>query len=199
MTQSREDEALLLLTARRWIEAGNDRLHRISYQEQPIPSVVPEDLRRGLRAWDRYLQATGGKAPTNMAQQAGYTYFQLVEIGATDPAEAEANAAGSARAFLIASKKDHDLSTLSNVAIGQYFNGEFAAGDKTAREAAKKIKKSREWVVKQQLAEYRERAERFRDRVKKGAEELEATGEDELGVPIKGYGSRAGINGGEPE
>ena len=200
--KSPRDEELLLLTARRWIEAGNDRLNKIEFRQNPIPSVVPDDLKRGLEAWRKYLAATGGESPAHMAELAGYTYFQLVEIGSTDPAEAEANAAGAARALRIAAKKKHTLSTLSLLAINEYFNGGLAAGDRAARTAAATVKGGRDAIesrdVLEQLNEYKERGEKFVARVKKGFETLEESGEEELETPIKGYGAPAGINGYEP-
>jgi hypothetical protein len=192
------DRKRLLATMRAWIEAGDDRLSRIDTRTQPIPSAVSEDLKAGLRAWNRYLRQTGGKAGADAAELAGYAFFQLVEIGSREPSEAEANAAGAARALRIAGRQRPTLFTLSNLAIHEYFNGEYAAGDRAARGAAADIKKSESKSVIEQLDEYRERAERFRGRLKRGAEELRESGEEELDAPIKGYGAPAGINGYEP-
>jgi hypothetical protein len=192
-----EDKEVLLTTTRKWIEAGNDRLSRRDRATQPIPSAVSEDFSIGLRAWNRYLKLTGGKAGADIAEMAGGTFFQLVEIGSTDPSEAEANAAGAARALQIAGAQRPNLYTLSNLAVYEYFNGEYAAGDRAAEGAAAGIRKSESKSVIEQLDEYRERGERFVREVKRGAEALRESGEEELPAPIKGYGSPAGLNQGQ--
>jgi hypothetical protein len=197
LARNPEDKQQLLATMQAWIEAGNNRLSATEYRTHPIPSAVSEDFKAGLRAWNRYLKQTGGEADAEIAELASGTFFQLVEIGSTDPGEAEANAAGAARAQRIAGKQQPTLYTLSNLATYQYFNGEYAAGDRSARGAAADVDK-RPDIVFEQLDAYRERAEKFRRRLKRGAEELRESGEEELETPIKGYGSAAGINGYEP-
>lgn len=90
---------------------------------------------------------------------------------------------------------------LSNLATYEYFNGEFAAGDRAAKAAAAEVTEPGDLEPRDvigQLNEYKERGEKFVARVKRGAEELEETGEEELENPIKGYGAPAGINGYEP-
>ena len=140
------------------------------WYEQAVAQIDVDRLRELI------VDMTGIASPTGQeAELAGYVYFQLVEIGSTDPVEAKANAAGAARAFQIAVKEHHELSALSNLAAFQYFNGELAVGDRTAREAAKEVPKSQAWVVEEQLGEERKRAEKFLSRVKRGAEELEET------------------------
>jgi ribonuclease HI len=190
-----EDKKLLLAVMQAWIEAGNDRLSKVDTRTQPIPSAVSEDFGAGLRAWNHYLRQTGGKAGADIAELAGDTFFKLVEIGSTDPSEAEANAAGAARALRIAGKLRPTLYTLSNLAVYEYFDGEYAAGDRAAEGAAADIRKSESKSVIEQLDEYRERAERFNRRVKRGTETLRESDEAKLPVPIKGYGSPAGLNG----
>jgi hypothetical protein len=195
------DEGLQLNTMKAWIRAGADRLEAINTRTDPIPPAVVEDYKSGLRAWNDYLQLTDGEASRDSAETVAVAYFQLVEIGSRDPSEATANAAGAVRAEKIVCKHDAVLYTLSNLAIYHYFNGEYPAGDKAAKEAAADIKagdaiKPREVI--EELNEYKELGEKFVGRVKQGSETLEETGEEELETPIKGYGSPAGINGYEP-
>lgn len=195
------DEKLLLATMYAWIGAGSEKLEQIDTRTDPIPRSAAEDYRAGLRAWNEYLRQTGGKAGAHVAVYAGEAFFAMVEIGSTDPEEAKADAAGSARALRIACKHQGDLYNLSNLAIHEYFNDEFAAGDRAARRAAEKapeesVLKPREVIA--QLNEYKERGEKFVARVKRGFKTLEETGEDALETPIKGYGAPSGINGYEP-
>lgn len=204
LAKNPDDEKLLLRTMRVWIQAGADRLEAIDTFTKPIPvpAAVREDYEAGLRAWNEYLDQTGDEAGRDVAQTAAVTYFQLVEIGSRSPREATANAAGAVRAQRIVCRHDPLLYTLSNLASYQYFNGEYAAGDRAAREAAAEVRgvgaaiKPREVI--EELNEYKELGERFVARVKRGFKTLEETGEEELETPIKGYGSPAGLNGYEP-
>jgi hypothetical protein len=196
-----DDEKLLLKTAKAWIRAGAERLEAISPRNDPIPPAVKEDYEAGLGAWERYLRRTAGEASREAGEQAGTTYFQLVEIGSRDPNKATANVAGALRAEEIVCKLEPILFTLSDLAIYHYFNGENAAGDKAAREAAASVSEDHAiepYEVIEQLDEYKERGEKFAERVRRGFEILEETGEDELDYVIKGYGAPAGLNGYEP-
>ena len=197
LAKSPEDEQALLAVTRAWIEAGDTKLNETDTTTQPVPSAVAKDFRAGIRAWNRYLRQTGGKAGADIAELAGATFFSLVEIGSSDPGEAEANAAGAVRALRIAGRQRPTLYTLSNLAAYEYFDGENAAGDRAARRAAAGTTKAEARGVIEQLDEYRERGEAFVRQVKAGKEKLRESGEEELSAPIKGYGSRAGINGGK--
>lgn len=197
LAKSPDDKKALLALMRIWIKAGNNRLGKVANTAtEPIPSAVSEDFRAGLRAWNRYLKA-GGEANVNSAEVASGTYFQLVEIGSRNLAEVESNAAGAARAQRIAGQLRPNLFTLSNVAVYDYFNGEFAAGDKAAKGAAADVTPKEAKGVEVELDEYRERGEKFTKRVRRAAELLRESGQEQLPTPLKGYGSPAGINGGE--
>lgn len=160
-----------------------------------MPVFTNESADGPLETWNRYLQQTDGEAGANIAELAGETFFKLVEIGTTNPSEAAANAAGAARALRIAGRQRPTLYTLSNLAVYEYFNGEYAAGDRAAMGAAEDIAKAQSKGVIAQLDEYRERSETFVRQVRRGARKLRESGEEELSSPIKGYGSPAGING----
>lgn len=197
LVESPDDRRLLQATTKVWIGAGNDRLNRVDTRTQPIPSAVRRDFRTGLRAWNRYLRETKGKAGADLAEQAGDTFFKLVEIGSTDPGVAKANAVGAARALRIAGRHRPTLYTLSNLAIYEYFNGRYAAGNRAGAGAAAAGSRAEAKVVWDQLDEYRERGEKFVGRLRRGMRALAESGQDELRTPIKGYGSPAGINGAE--
>jgi hypothetical protein len=200
LAKNPDDEKLLLATMHAWITAGSSWFENFNPAEQPIPSTVPADYRAGMRAWDRYLSQTGGEASVDNAEYAGAAFFSLVEIGSTDPSEAEANAAGAARALRIACRHERNLYNLSNLATYEYFNGEIAVGNEAAKQAAGDTSEAgvKSSEVIGQLSEFRERGEKFVARVKRGKEELQESGDEELETPIKGYGAPAGINGYEP-
>lgn len=186
-----------------WIGAGSARIAKLNSTAKPVPvpDAARDDYEAGLRAWNDYLRETGGDASREMAELASTTYFQLVEIGSTDPSKATANAVGSVRAQKIVCGYEASLYTLNNLAVYEYFNGEYAAGDRAARRAAADAPRGgslRAEDVLAKLDEYKERGKKFVARVKRGFETLEETGEDELDHAIKGYGAPAGLNGYEP-
>lgn len=187
---------LLLAAFSAWAAAGNDRLSQ--RQTVAVPSAVAEDLRASVHAWNRYLRLTGGKADPGVAEAAAGIFFQLVEIGSVNLKEIESNTAGAARAGRIAGAQRPTLYTLSNVATYEYFNGDFAAGDRAAAGAEADLEdKALAGLVEKQLDEYRERGVRFRRRLERAAQVQRESGERRLRASVKGFGSPAGINGTE--
>lgn len=194
LSENPKNERLLHTTTTAWIAAGNNKIRRTRFEGQLRPAGIRRDFKAGLRAWNRYLQRTGGEADANLAEQAGDSFFKLMEIGSRNLTEIEANAAGAARALRIAGRHLPTLFTLSNVAINEYFNGEFAAGDKAARGAAADVSKAQAKGVIVELREYRELAELFRGQLKQSMEQLRATGAKQLSEPLKAYASSTGLN-----
>ncbi len=198
------DRSLLRATMSSWLAAGADRLSEIDTRRQPIPEAVVEDYEAGLRAWDRLLRQTRGEVDADVAASAATAFFELVEIGSSDPAVATAHAAGAVRAQKIVCKRNPNALTLSNLASYHYFNGEFAAGDRTTErtlrhtQGLRSVRGSTRYVYWKVLEGYRERGQKFVARVTTGLRTLRETGEEELPEPIKGYGAPAGINGYEP-
>jgi len=194
------DTALLAAKMKAWTTAGAERFEHLDLFSKPIqvPDAVVEDYETGLGAWNDYLKQTGGKASEDLAGFAAVIFFQLVEVGSTDPGVATANAAGAVRAERIVSEHSPNSHSLSELAIFQYFNGEPAAGDETARRALRVSGPARD-AIRESIEGTKVRGEKFAARVKRGFKTLEETGDEELDQPIKGYGSAAGINGYEPE
>lgn len=197
------NEKLLQAATQAWVNAGNERLSKARFARLPsghvtIPAVINQDYRAGLRAWNRYLRATRGDAGVNLAETAGETYFVLMEIGSRDPAQLEADAAGAAQALRIAGRHRPDFFTLSNVAVFEYYNGEFAAGDIAARGAAADAPPATAKEALVELREYRELGQTFRWLLRQGARELRETGESLLKEPIKAYRTQAYLNQEEP-
>jgi len=194
-----EDPKLLLAAMRTWFGAGYNRISEARNAYRPFPYAVTADLKTGLRAWEAYLRQTGGEASVENAEFAGGVYVSLLELGSKDVADIEANAAEAARALRIASRHRQDLYTLSNVAVYDYLNGEYAAGSRAEREAAATFDApARAAIVIEQLDAYRERAETFRGLLRKAATELRESGDEELGEPLKAYVASGGLNEEDP-
>ncbi len=199
LAEEPNNEGLLVAAVKTWIGAGAERLIKIDTNYQPIPDAVGEDYEASLQAWNEYLKQTGGEASAELAEMAGGTFFQLAEIGSKSPHELTASVAAAVRAEKIVCKHEPSMFTFSDLAIYQYFNDEYAEGDKTSRRAVLDIGKSDRPSVAAQLKGYRERSKVFVSEVKKGFETLEETGEEELETPIRAYAHSAGINGEDPE
>jgi hypothetical protein len=194
-----EDPKLLIASMRVWIGAGNDRVFKAREASRPFPYAVVEDFKAGLQAWRAYLRQTGGEAKVDNAELAAGTYVNLLELGSTDIAEIESNAAGAARAEQIAGRQRQNLYTLSNVAVYDYLNGEYGAGNKAEREAAAIFDEpSRAKIVTEQLDAYRERAETFRKLLKQAAAEARESDDGQLQEPLKAYVASGGLNEEDP-
>jgi hypothetical protein len=198
LAESPQDPELLLATMRAWLEAGSDRLYAVDFETQPIPEAVSEDFETGLRAWERYLRLVGdADAGTDAAEDAGDTYFLLLEIGSTDPDALEAYAAGASQALQIAGRRKRTLFTLSNLAIYAYFNGEYALGDRAAKGAVADAERNRQ-AAREALRSSRELGELFQGQLEQAVGQLEESGEEELAQPLRAYASSAGINKDDP-
>ena len=192
-----ESARLARLAMRAWLAAGGERATDLESKAHPVLAAPAEDFGAGLRDWHRYLQVTARVDP-DLAEQAGNTYFTLLEIGSRDLGEIEANAVGAARALQIAGRLRPILFTLSNEAIYEYFNGEFAAGDRAARAAAADAPAQTVAAVRGQFAGYRERAQFFRGQLRRAKAELRRTGKDLLAKPLKAYRDALNLNKEDP-
>jgi hypothetical protein len=181
-----------------WIAAGNESIDKAHLGSQPLPFTVQRDFHFGLRVWRRYLRQTGGEADAKIAEAAASSAFRLMELGSTGLGEIEAEAAEAARSGRIAGRHQPTLLTLSNVAIYEYFNGEFAAGDRTARRAAATVPPATRKEVLADLNESREFAEFFRGQLERAADELRRTGAEALPEPLKAFANAADLNTEKP-
>jgi len=166
-----EDEGLLLTLTRTRIGAGNALIETDPQTGAPI--VTPEaqaQFEQGLTAWRRYLEQAKEPNPAAATLVAG-TYFSLAE-GASTFQEVEEYVEGAAQAQALAAKARPSVGSLSTLAIYEYFNGDFAAGDGASKEAQALVRsKAERQAIPSQLAPYRQRAKRFA----KQGRELEKT------------------------
>lgn len=181
------DAALLLSLTRAQIGAGNAEV-----ETDPTTGArtVPTDARRHFEAadesWNRYLKQAGNEASPTAARLVGQTFFRLAESTGS-VREAEASVAKATKAQKIAVEQQPTLGSLSTLAIYQYFNGEFAGGDKTTKQAAAKAPSKAEGKsVEKQLAEFRKSSKKF-DQQKKQLNKVEKEiGKEKLTNPFGG-------------
>lgn len=186
-----EQELLLLTRAR--INAGNSQIEvSASGQPESVPVTARRDFDKALEAWNRYLKAVGSEPNASAAQLVAVTFFTLAET-AESVSEAEANVKLATEAQQIAAAQRPSVGSLTTLAIYQYFNGEFAAGDATTKRAkAEATSKGEAKAIDKQLAQYRGNAKQF-DKQKRESAKAEAQlgGSSQNPFELPGGGSLA--------
>jgi hypothetical protein len=188
------DAQLLLALTRARINAGNSQIEVGSETEIPtIPADARDDFDAASLAWSRYLKQAGDEPSATGAQLVAGTFFRLAETGSSSFNELEENVAKAAQAQRIAAEQQPSVGSLSTLAIYEYFNGEFAAGDKAAKQAAAEApSKAEAKNIEKQLAEYRERGKGLEEQKKKTAKKQSEVGREALQNPFGGVGAPGG-------
>jgi hypothetical protein len=183
------NEALLLSLTRARIGAGNAQIEVNSSTEVPTVTVEAKaDFEAALQTWNRYLKQAGDEPNAPAAQLVAGSFFRLAESSAS-LREAEADVTTATDAQRIAVEQRPSLGSLSTLAIYQFFNSEFAAGDKTTKQAAAKAPSKAEGKnVEKQLAEYRKRGKQFEKKKKQLTKVEKEIGKEKLTNPFGGLG-----------
>lgn len=197
LVQSPNDEQLLLALTRARINAGNSQVEK--NPETGAPVVTPEareDFEAAEESWSRYLKQADEPNAT-AAQLMASTFFQLAE-SQTSLLAAEEYVGKAARAQKLAAEQKPSLGSLSTLAIYQYFNSEFAAGDKTTQQVAAEASSKKEAKsIEKQLGEFRERGKKFAAQKKELAKVQKKVDKEKLEAPLGGGlgGTAPGIGG----
>lgn len=190
-----QNAQLLLTLTRAQISAGNAKVEVVS--ETEAPTLTPEardDFEAAGETWSRYLKQAGDEPSATAAQLIGSTFFRMAESSSSVNEAVEAVAKGT-KAQKIAAEQSPNLNSLSTLAIYQYFNGEYAAGDKTAKQAAAKSPSKAEGKnVEKQLAEYRKNSKAFAKQKKELAKVQSQVSKEQLQNPL-GFGGTSGSVG----
>lgn len=188
LAQDPQDEQLLLALTRARINAGNSQIEPVAAGEiATVPASAHQDFEAGLESWSRYLKQTNEPSVT-VAQLIAVSFFKLAEASTTVP-EADENVSQATKAQAIATQERPSIGTLSTLGIYQYFNGEYAAGDKTTKQAAAEApSKAEAKNIEKQLAEYRKRSKPFQKQKKENAKLERQIGKESLQSPFGGFG-----------
>jgi len=188
------NQALLLTVARTRVAAGNAQAETNPQTGNPV--LTPEALEsyeKATEAWDSYLKQAESPNPSGASLMAA-TFFTLAEnVSEIEPIDEAI--AGAARAQRIAAEALPSVGTLSTLAIYEYFNGNFAAGDKAAKEAQAKAPAAQAKEVKKQMAEYRASGESWNKQKKTYAKTEKERGKESLENPFGGLGGSSGLGG----
>jgi hypothetical protein len=184
-----KNEKMLLSLSRTRINAGNAQ---VETDPQTGATIVTPDARtefeQGIRAWRRYLEQTDEPNPL-AASIVASTYFSLAESSRTFN-EIEGNIERAAETQALVAEERPSIGSYSSLAIYEYFNGNFGAGDRARREAQRLVRtKAEENAVASQLAPYRQRAKQF---VKQGEEFEKAQGDQGKEAFEKALGGLSG-------
>jgi Skp family chaperone for outer membrane proteins len=197
LAKSPNDAQLLLSLTRVQIAAGNAQLEVGS--ETEVPTVTPgalENFEQASQSWNRYLKQAGGEPSASAAQLVAGTFFRLAETGSFGLSEIESNVAKAVTAQRIAAEQQPSIGSLSTLGIYEYFDGNFAAGDKaTKRAAALAPAKAEAKNIEKQLAEYHKRAEQFQQQAKQIAKQQQKASKEQLQNPFNGLGPPGGSPG----
>jgi hypothetical protein len=190
------DPGLLLSLTRTRISAAaaqTDTDPQSGLPGQPSPEAQ-DDYDEAIESWNRYLNVVGEeKANPGAAQLVAQTYYVLAERGSVSFSDIQENLDTALRAQRIAAAGLPNVGSLSTLAILEYFNGNFAAGDRAAkRVAAASPSKPEAEAADKQLTEFRKRAKRYvaqSERVAKLEEQGRAGAPGEVQNPFGGFGA----------
>lgn len=187
LVKNPNDEQLLLQLTRARINAGNAQLEPVSETEVPTITVsAREDFNAAGEAWNRYLKQAGDEPNPAAAQLVASTFLRMAE-GGTTVSEAVENIARAVKAQRIAAEQRPSLGSLSNLAIYEYFAGNYAAGNKATKQAAAKAaNKTEAKNIEQQLHEFRKRGKEFEKQKKEVRQAERAAGKESLQNPFGG-------------
>ncbi|HYP55524.1 MAG TPA: hypothetical protein VEQ41_04390 [Solirubrobacterales bacterium] len=160
-----------------------------------LPGVPPADAQddydEALESWNRYVELAGDEVSPSGAQLVAQTYFSLAERGSVSFGDVQENIETAARAQRIVAAEMPNYGSYSSLAIYEYFDGNFKAGDKAAKRAiALAPSKLEAKNAKKQLAEFRKRAKRYVAQTKQ-VEKAEKAGKPAPGGtqnPFGGFG-----------
>jgi hypothetical protein len=185
-----KNEELLLALTRARINAGNAgvEVDPETGVPQPPSAEARQDFARGFAAWNRYRKLAAAQASPSLAQLVAAAAFSQAEQGSASYEELETNLQTAADAQRIVAAQRPSVGSLTSLAIYEYFNGEFAAGDQAVKDALTHATKSQAKSIEKQLAEFRKNAEKFAKQKKAFAKSQKGRGKEVLEGPSTGLG-----------
>lgn len=164
--------------------------------ETSIAAEGIKELERGVAGWNAYLkQAKEPKATTASLVSSGY--FTLAQASGGNLEAIEKNLNGAAKAQRIAAEAQPTVHSLTTLAIYEYFLGNFAGGDKAAKQAeAKAPGKAEAKEIGKQMAAYRKNGEAFQKQKKSFEKQAKSSSKERLENPLGGLAGGAGSLGG---
>ncbi|HEY5815486.1 MAG TPA: hypothetical protein VIS95_04005 [Solirubrobacterales bacterium] len=193
LAKSPDDEQLLLTLTRAEINTGNSKIEPVAEGETAvIPPEARSDFEAAAESWNRYLKKAGDEPNPSAALLVAGTFFRVAETGSNSLSEITRNVNLAAEAQRIAAEAQPSVGTRSTLAIYEYFDGNFAEGDKLTKEvAAEAGSKSEAEAIEKQLGEYRKRAKQFQKSLQAAAKQERQSGKESLQNPLSLGGGEA--------
>ena len=187
LARNPNDEQLLLALVRTRISYANTLVELDAETgQQNITSGAREQYALAAAAWDRYLRVSGGQASPSVALLASNAFYTLAETAPTADAQEE-DLRRAVEAQRIVAEQRPNLGTLSTLAIYEYFNLSFEAGDRAAKAAeAEATSPPQRKQVQRQLSQVRKRAKRFQRQQRQFAEAEQGQARERLKNPLGG-------------
>jgi len=187
-----QNQPLLLTVVRTRVAAGNAQAE--TNPQTGTPVLTPEALEsyeKASEAWDIYLKQAESPNPAGAALMAG-AFFTLAEnVSEIEPIDEAI--AGAAKAQRIAAEAQPSVGTLTTLAIYEFFNGNFAAGEKVGKEAQAMASGAQAKEIKKQMAEYRNAGESWEKQKNTYAKTEKERGKESLENPFGGLGGGSGL------
>jgi hypothetical protein len=191
------NEALLLSLTRTRIAASKSATE--VNPETGTPAFTAEgreELNHAAEAWSRYLKLTKEPNPSTALLMSG-TYFNLAETSRSLE-EASTNVRKAAATQRIAAEAQPTINSLTNLAIYEYYSGNFAAGDKATKEAeGLAAAKSEAKEISKQMVEFRKRGKAFEKQKLEVAKQEGTQRKEALENPLGGLSGSTGGSLGE--
>ena len=195
-----QDEELWLALTRARLNAGTSLMET---DPQTGAEVVTSEARTqfeaGITAWRRYLERTKEPNPVAASLIAG-TFFSLAE-NSSGFEEIDEYVEGAAEAQALAAKGRPSPGALSTLAIYEYFDGNFAAGDEASKQAQDLVRtKAEKKEISRALVPYRKNAKRFNKQAKEFEKAQQSAGgkEEAFENALGGLGGGAGLGATSP-
>jgi hypothetical protein len=189
LAQNPDDEQLLLALTRARISAGNAQLEGLETAAPTVPESAHADYEAAEQSWNRYLKQAGGEPNASVAQLVAATFFRLAESGSRSVTEIQSNVTSAKTAQQIVADQQPNVGSLSSLAIYDYFDGDFAAGDEATKQAAARAPaKTEAKEIEKQLAEYRKRAKKFVTQLERFSKAQKEARKEQLQNPLGGLG-----------
>jgi hypothetical protein len=194
-----DNEQMLLTLMRAEINSGNAKVEPVAEGETAtIPPEARTDFAAASETWKRYLKAVGDDPNPSAALLVAGTFFRVAESGASSLSEIRGNVKLAAEAQRIAAEAQPNVGTLrSTLAIYEFFNGNFAEGDRLTKQVtAEASSKQEAKAIEAQLDEYRKSAKQYLQGVQETLKQERQAGKENLQNPFSGLGGASAPPGG---
>jgi hypothetical protein len=187
LKKSPGDEALLAALTRARLNAANASIvEDPTTRTREVPPEALTQFEKGAEAWEKYVKASGGKPKPLIAQLAANGFFVSAE-SAPFGAQTKRNLEAAAHAQEFAAEAAPTINSVSTLAFDQYFALDFAAGDKSVKQAqALASSKAEAKNIAKQLAEIRKRAKAYEKQQKEFEKAQAGAGKQALENPLGG-------------